>query len=100
MATMKVGLRYASEIDMPQAEATTIQELQSIVDFLVSLVPSNPFAAASAGAILPLIVFTALVAAGVVCGRNQARSVSARHHWWGFGCGFNNEYRCCYSGNT
>ena len=63
MATMKVGLRYASEIDMPQAEATTIPELQSIVDFLVNLVPANPFAAASAGAILPLIVFTALVAA-------------------------------------
>jgi len=37
--------------------------LQSIVDFLVSLVPANPFAAASAGTILPLIVFTALVAA-------------------------------------
>ena len=33
------------------------------MDFLVSLVPGNPFAAASAGTILPLIVFTALVAA-------------------------------------
>ncbi len=63
MATMKFGLQFASEIEMPQAEATTIPELQSIVDFLVSLVPANPFAAASAGAILPLIVFTALVAA-------------------------------------
>ena len=48
---------------MPQATATTIPELQSIVDFLVNLVPSNPFAAASEGTILPLIVFTALVAA-------------------------------------
>ena len=56
MATMKVGLQFASEISMPKSEATTIPELQSIVDFLVSLVPSNPFAAASAGAILPLIV--------------------------------------------
>ena len=63
MATMKFGLQFASEIEMPQAEATTIPELQGIVDFLVSLVPANPFAAASAGAILPLIVFTALVAA-------------------------------------
>ena len=63
MATMKVGLQFASEIEMPQAAATTIPELQSIVDFLVSLVPANPFAAASAGTILPLIVFTALVAA-------------------------------------
>ena len=38
MATMKFGLQFASEIEMPQAEATTIPELQSIVDFLVSLV--------------------------------------------------------------
>ncbi len=63
MATMKSGLRFASEIEMPRTEATTIPELQSIVDFLVSLVPANPFAAASSGAILPLIVFAALVAA-------------------------------------
>ncbi len=63
MATMKFGLRFASEIEMPQTEATTVPELQSIVDFIVSLVPANPFAAASSGAILPLIVFTALVAA-------------------------------------
>jgi len=63
MATMTFGLQFASEIEMPQTEATNIPALQSIVDFLVSLVPSNPFAAASAGAILPLIVFTALVAA-------------------------------------
>jgi Na+/H+-dicarboxylate symporter len=47
MATMKVGLRFASEIEMPAAEATTIPALQGIVDFLVSLVPANPFAAAS-----------------------------------------------------
>jgi len=63
MATMKFGLRFASEIQMPQAAATELPELQSIVDFIVTLVPANPFAAASSGAILPLIVFTALVAA-------------------------------------
>jgi Na+/H+-dicarboxylate symporter len=63
MATMKVGLQFASEIEMPQAAAAEVPELQSIVDFIVSLVPANPFAAASNGAILPLIVFTALVAA-------------------------------------
>jgi len=63
MATMAVGLKFASDIKMPQAEAAPIPELQSIVDFLVSLVPANPIAAASSGAILPLIVFTALVAA-------------------------------------
>jgi len=63
MATMKVGLRFASDLDMPQTEVTEVPELQSIVDFLISLVPANPFAAATAGDILPLIVFTALVAA-------------------------------------
>lgn len=63
MATMKFGLQFATEIEMPQTEATTVPQLQSIVDFLVRLVPANPFAAASNGAILPLIVFTALVAA-------------------------------------
>ena len=63
MATMKVGLRFAGEIEVPLTEATSAPQLPSIVDFLVSLVPANPFAAASEGAILPLIVFTALVAA-------------------------------------
>lgn len=63
MGTMAVGLRFATEIEMPEAAATSVPALQSIVDFLVGLVPANPFAAASSGAILPLIVFTALVAA-------------------------------------
>lgn len=63
MATMKVGLQFAGEIKMPQSADMVIPQLQSVVDFIVSLVPANPFAAASSGAILPLIVFTALVAA-------------------------------------
>lgn len=63
MGTMTVGLKFTNAIEMPDAAPTTVPELQSIVDFLVSLVPANPFAAASSGAILPLIVFTALVAA-------------------------------------
>jgi Na+/H+-dicarboxylate symporter len=63
MATMNFGLRFANEIQMSEATATEVPELQGIVDFIISLVPSNPFAAASDGAILPLIVFTALVAA-------------------------------------
>ena len=63
MATMKFGLRFANDIDMPKTAVADVPELQSIVDFIVSLVPANPFAAASNGALLPLIVFTALVAA-------------------------------------
>lgn len=63
MLTMKFGLRFAGDIQMPQSADANVPALQSIVDFIVSLVPANPFAAASSGAILPLIVFTALVAA-------------------------------------
>jgi Na+/H+-dicarboxylate symporter len=78
MATMKVGLRFASDLDMPQTEVTDVPELQSIVDFLISLVPANPFAAASAGAILPLIVFTALVAAatGTLAAERRERLIN------------------------
>ena len=63
MATMKMGLRFVGEITMPQAGAAEVPKLQGIVDFIVTLVPANPFAAAANGAILPLIVFTALFAA-------------------------------------
>ncbi len=63
MSVMKLGLQFSPDITMPTAETAGIPPLPGIVDFLVSLVPANPFAAASSGAILPLIVFTALVAA-------------------------------------
>ena len=78
MATMKFGLQFAGEIAMPQAAATEVPELQSIVDFIVSLVPANPFAAASSGAILPLIVFTALVAAatGTLAAERRERLIN------------------------
>jgi len=78
MATMKVGLQYASEIEMPQTATATVPALQGIVDFIVSLVPANPFAAASNGAILPLIVFTALVAAatGTLPGERRERMIN------------------------
>lgn len=39
--------------------------MPSILDFLLSLIPSNPFQAAAEGALLPLIVFTALFGAAV-----------------------------------
>lgn len=63
MLTMKFGLRFASDITMPDAGDANVPELPTIVDFIISLVPANPFAAASDGALLPMIVFTALVAA-------------------------------------
>ncbi len=63
MAVMWVGLRFTSEVTVPAVGDTVAPELPGFVDFLVSLIPSNPFAAASSGALLPLIVFTALLAA-------------------------------------
>lgn len=63
MGVMKLGLQFSPAIEMPRADPTNLPALPGIVDFIVSLVPANPFAAASAGAILPVIVFTALVAA-------------------------------------
>jgi Na+/H+-dicarboxylate symporter len=63
MAVMRLGLVFAPATYVPQAAAQQAPELPGFVDFLVSLIPSNPFAAASSGALLPLIVFTALLAA-------------------------------------
>ena len=63
MGVMHLGLRFAPDVAVPLAAAQEVPELPGMVDFLVSLVPSNPFAAASAGTLLPLIVFTALLAA-------------------------------------
>lgn len=78
MATMKFGLQFVGEIRMPQTSVTQVPELQSMVDFLVSLVPANPFAAASNGTILPLIVFTALLAAatGTLPVENRERLIN------------------------
>lgn len=63
MGVMTLGLRFVPEVAMPAADAMSAPQLQSISDFIVSLVPANPFAAAAQGAILPLIVFTTLFAA-------------------------------------
>lgn len=79
MAVMGAGLKFAPEIDMPTAEAMPLPKLQSIPDFIVSLVPPNPFAAAAEGTILPLIVFTALLAAasGTLSKARRERMVTA-----------------------
>ena len=78
MLIMTFGLKFASDISMPQAAAADVPELPGMVDFIVSLVPANPFAAASSGAILPLIVFTALVAAatGTLAAERRERLIN------------------------
>lgn len=63
MGAMRLGLFFAPELAVPPSEGGTAPELPGFVEFVVGLIPANPFAAASAGALLPLIVFTALLAA-------------------------------------
>ena len=43
--------------------AESAQELPGLLDLILRLIPANPFAAAADGALLPLIVFTLLLAA-------------------------------------
>lgn len=93
MGVMAAGLRFAPNIQMPIAEAKPLPKLQSISDFIVSLVPPNPFAAAADGAILPLIVFTALFAAAagtlpsasrerMIAGAEDISNALIKLVWW------------------
>ena len=62
MGVTALALRLVDTAPVPDAGEVSVPELPSLADFLVSLVPSNPFAAAASGALLPLIVFTLLFA--------------------------------------
>lgn len=65
MGMMQLLLPLASEsaTQILQTSAAEAPTLPGPVEFLLGLIPSNPFAAAADGALLPLIVFTILVAA-------------------------------------
>ena len=63
MGVSALALRFVPEVALPNADAVSVPALQSLSDFFVQLIPSNIFAAASAGRILPLVVFAALLAA-------------------------------------
>lgn len=79
MGVMAFGLRFTPNIEMPSVESAAIPKLQSITDFIVSLIPPNPFAAAANGALLPLIVFTVLfaAAAGTLAEERRDRMIAA-----------------------
>ena len=62
MGLTALALRFAPDAAPPQVDGPVVPELPGLAEFLVSLVPSNPFAAAASGALLPLIVFTLLFA--------------------------------------
>lgn len=63
MSVMQLGLRFAPAAPAAGTSSSDAPELPGAVDFIVNLIPANPFAAASSGALLPLIVFVALFAA-------------------------------------
>jgi DAACS family dicarboxylate/amino acid:cation (Na+ or H+) symporter len=65
MGTMRLMLPLASEAAARAVEATApdAAALPGPVEFLVGLIPANPFKAAADGALLPLIVFTVLFGA-------------------------------------
>ena len=65
MGVMAGLLPLASDAAARAVEASTTEAptLPGPVDFLVSLIPSNAFAAAAEGALLPLVVFTVLMGA-------------------------------------
>ena len=63
MGVMQLALAFAPDVSVPEAASREAPELPGLVDFLVGLIPSNPFEAAANGSLLQLIVFTALFAA-------------------------------------
>jgi Na+/H+-dicarboxylate symporter len=65
MAVMRALLPMASEAAAGTVMAGGVEAptLPGPVDFLLSLIPSNPFQAAAEGALLPLIVFVVMFAA-------------------------------------
>ncbi len=63
MAAMGFALRWVPEVELPAADVVTASEVPGVVDFLVGLVPRNPFAAAANGELLPLLVFAVLFGA-------------------------------------
>jgi Na+/H+-dicarboxylate symporter len=65
MGVMQLLLPFASDAAAQAVEAggATAPVLPGFLEFLLGLIPSNPFAAAAEGALLPLVLFTVLVAA-------------------------------------
>lgn len=65
MGVMQLLLPLANEAAAQAitAESAVPPELPGIVEFLLNLIPSNPFHAAAEGALLPLIVFTIFIGA-------------------------------------
>lgn len=57
MVGMHVALGFAPRVPAPAIDSTEVAELPGLIDFVLSLVPANPFAAMAEGRLLPLLVF-------------------------------------------
>ncbi len=72
MSVTYLALEIAPVRSTIEAAERAPVDLPTTVDFLLSLIPANPFAAAARGELLPLIVFTLLF--GAAAGRLPAES--------------------------
>ena len=64
MVFMKIALGIFPVAAQLPASGEVAGEIPGLLDFLLRLIPANPFSAAADGALLPLIVFTLLTAVG------------------------------------
>lgn len=79
MVAMHLALGFAPPVPIPDTTAVTPPaELPGLMDFVVALIPPNPFAAAADGRLLPLLVFAVLAgaAAGTLRGESRTRLVT------------------------
>jgi Na+/H+-dicarboxylate symporter len=63
MGLMKLALLFAPPVQPPAVGEEVAAELPGMLDFVLHLIPANPFQAAAEGALLPLIVFVILFSA-------------------------------------
>ncbi len=74
MVGMHLALGFVPPVPLPDTGAgPEVGELPGLIDFVVGLVPRNPFAAAAEGRLLPLLVFAILVGAAAGTLETQAR---------------------------
>lgn len=63
---MMIGLRVSPVATLPVEAENVAPELPGFAEFLVGLIPDNPFEAAASGSLLSLLVFTVLFAAATI----------------------------------
>ncbi len=75
MGLMKAALLFAPDVQPPPVGEEMLAELPSALDFILGLIPANPFQAAADGALLPLIVFVILFSAAASLLPDQQRDL-------------------------